>query len=220
MPIRVDSSALRRRLRRLHQHELGAYSAKVINSALFESQAAVKATASATFEFAGAPTRNFLTGKGSFLVFKATPDRRIGTLYARTGAPGKGSTDSILADHQFGDRISARDREHLSFDGFLAVPVAAKRGPRGKIPPRELPWTKAGGRQGAFKRRARAFRAGRAILGQREGSEDGPNEVLFALVDQAKLRPVFQFFAVTEATVRKWLPIKARERFEGFVRGR
>ena len=215
MPILLDSSSFRRRMRRLHAHELGVYVAKVINGTAFEAQIAVKVAAATTFDFAGAPTRNFLAGKGSFLVFPATPTRRRATVFARSTLGGKNSTDSILSDHQFGNRISARDGSHLSFDGMLAIPVAVKRTSRGKIAARDLPWTSVGGRSGQFKKRSRAYRAGNAIIGK---TETGETEVLFALVNSVKLRPVFQFYAVIEAAVRTWLVIKARQKFPSITR--
>lgn len=191
--LRLDDRELRRNIRRLSDTEARRVMADALNKTSFEVLDAEKAEVRRVFEFAGASTERFLSGRGSFRFDGARPERLESHIMP---AP---KTEEILAPHQAGATLRP-GKGQLSVAGKLAIPVV-KRGARGRVSKRYEPQTVL---------RGRGFVAGRALLlRQRRGVR-----VLFALAPSVKLEQRFDFYRVARETAVRVFPEKARRAWE------
>lgn len=219
--LEIDDRELRRNLRLLGDHVIGRTMAAALNRTAFEVLDAEKSEVKQTFQFASGRTRDFLAGKGAFQFKRATANRLEVDISPRR------KTERILRAHQKGAIITGRAGTRLAYRGKLAVPVTARRGPRGRVVTEDLPFVARRGQSSLeFKRGSRAFVAGRAIL-QREKlkrrrgrTRSKAARVLFALVAVAKLKPVYEFYNVARKTAEREFPRKAVEEFRKVRFGR
>lgn len=218
MEIQLDLNIrdVQRNLRRFNEVEVREALAEGINKVAFEVIEAEKSHTKGVFEFAGAPTREWMSGKGSFRFSPAASSRRLQT----TVRPRK-STHDRLVEHRLGSVIGPESDKRLRFKHeALAVPIKARhlRGPRGKIKKQHLPSAILYGDKG------RGFVAGRAILERRGGQPAGQKRraknatwaravVMYALVPSAKLAPRFEFYRTARDTAKRVWPAKAKDVF-------
>lgn len=197
--ITLDSDEVRRRLRELTDREIPRFGAEVLNKVAFEVRDELAEEADRAFDFAGPSTQKFISRGWRF--DKATPAKLEATIFPLR------TTGEIIEDHVRGDTIRA-DGERLQFGGKLAVPIAAKRGRRGRVPKRLMPGTvTAPGGKGFV------ARDGRFIL-QRYGRGGRSIRVLYALIDSAQLEPRFDFVGSVTRRARAEIGSKARRVFE------
>ncbi len=205
----LDDRELRRNLRTLSDREAPQAIARALNKTAFEVLEAEKSHVAGAFTFAGAGTRRFLSGRGSFRFRAASTERLEARIFP---AP---KTERILAQHRAGSVISGEDAGRLTLGDELAVPVDVRRGKTGKVRRAQLPGAiiAKGGRGFVSK-------SGRAIV-QRSGRGKRQRlRVAFALVRRAKLTPVIEFYRVARDTAQREFPRKAREAFARIRLGR
>lgn len=89
----------------------------------------------------------------------------------------------LIARHSANTTMRARDKNALTHDGKIAVPITVKKGKSGKVPKRQTPaellLRRAKGRSRGF-----VTKSGKAIIQRDSG---GGTSVAFGLVDSAKV---------------------------------
>ena len=124
--VRIDDREIQRSLQRIGP-AMGGVLAQSLNRTAFELLDAERAGVEQSFEFAGASTRAFMAGRGSFRFDAARPTKLEVRLYPRE------KTESLLIEHVAGATIGPDKRRLLVGERF-AIPVEVRRGARGKVP--------------------------------------------------------------------------------------
>lgn len=202
--LHLDDREVQRGIRLFADDKVKRVMANALNRTAHDVLDELKAHASTIFEFAGTQTEQFLAGRGSFGFDPpgATPDKLEVTVRPRE------KSGKILEEHAEGARIYGQQHERLTFGEQLAVPAGKQgriRTTRGRVPKPLLP-------SELLKRPdGRGYRAGRYIFSR--ASAKAESALRFVLVDQAKLKPVFDFFGTVERTARAVFIQKAKEEF-------
>jgi hypothetical protein len=196
--LRVDTREVKDSLEALRKEGPKAI-ADALNRTAFEVLDAEAIEVRGAFPFMAPSAARFLTR--SFVFDKATPERLVITVKPKPGAP------EFLAEHAFGDVIPA-DRDRLTFNGKLAVPINVKRGASGRVPKNQTP--------AAILRSGKGFATPRAILkrtGNRSNRKDGRlrgTTLMYLLLERpVRLKKSLHFFEVFAKTVRAQFPKKA-----------
>lgn len=190
----LKDERVRRALRDLERSRYPRATSDALNKTAFEMRDAEGREVASVFDFSGPSTRSFLTR--GFRFDRATPrNLRVRLFPLRR-------TARVLEPHVEGDIITAAEGGRLTVGGRLAVPIAAQRGARGKVRKRDLPSTLLGPGGKGF-----ISRSGRALLSRTPRGV----QVMFALVERARLRRRFRFFDVAVRTARREFPRKARQ---------
>lgn len=225
--VQVDSTSLRRALRRLSDTEGPRLLARALNRVAFDVLEAEQAEARRSFPDASSRGQGFLAGRGSFRFNAARPDRLEAQVFPNPATGRRrGRREEILEEHRRG-AVVLPNKRRLSIEGSVAVPlgrVRKARGQTGRVPAefqmrrilRPVRKTKRGGLRKSDQNRIRAFvaeRGGRgAILFRpRPGS---PLEALYALVPQARLEARFDFYRAARDQAVRSFPEKVRRELE------
>jgi hypothetical protein len=221
--IRLDTAEFRRDLARASDAVVNRVMPKAINRTAFEILDAEKAEAARSLKFAGASTRTYLSGRGSFRFDGA----RAGHLEARITPRPQERAQAILAKQQRGATVTPAHDESIEVRGMLAIPVNARRGARGRVRKADLPAALLGpGGRGfiagnAILKRTRqirgARRAARFVFGSAAEASRHVGRtrtvVMYALAPKVTVPAVFEFYRAARETALRVFPRKAIEEF-------
>lgn len=218
--ISLDDRELRRAARRLTGPEGKKAFAEGLNKTAFEVLDALKAHSAQVFSHAQDRGKRFLSGSGSFRFDAAKPEELQSVIYPNvTSGKHPRRREEILLKHQRGGLFDFASDPTLRLGERVAVPVAVKRTPQGKVPVRYLP-SRVLKRKSRRSRGVKGFLAGAGLhldVGQKAAileRIEGRVRVLYALVPRIRIEPRFDFEGAVRRTAERVHVEKFRRAFE------